>query len=222
MMHMDRMMMVFALCLIGLASAFSVRPDIQGVQDTGSTQLPAMDVGITIDCSSNMLTVTVDANDTGQPVQGANTYLFYTNYGYQAIGSGESDNMGIAAIPVTGKLDFLTSLFVLRVDKEGYRSRETEFTYNNCFNGQPTGSVPQNSSPAQTVNQSSNQPVNQTAQTNVTVPAPSNQTAPTNLTAASSGNSTANTPTPKPSSKLPCLPGFLLIALIAYALKVIE
>jgi hypothetical protein len=210
---------LMVLLALGLAAAFSVRPEYRGVQDTGSGSI-SMDVGIMIDCDTNSLAVTVKSNDTGEPIPDASTYLFYTNYGYQALSSGKTNDAGVAAIPVTGKRDYLTSLFVLRVDKQGFRSREIEFTFKKCFeappqgNGETPGHGNQTTPPSQniTLNVSVNQtlPANQTGNVtaNATVPKP----LPQNTSVGNATNQTSSTG--KPSA--PCLPGFLLIPFVLY------
>jgi hypothetical protein len=124
-----------ALAACGLSTAWSASPDFLEVKDTGSG--PGLMAGIVIDCENNNITISVHDNETDQPVGGAKAYLFYTNYGYQAIGSGTTESDGIARIAMVGKRDFLTSLFVLRVEKAGYMSREIEFTYRKCLEPAP-------------------------------------------------------------------------------------
>jgi hypothetical protein len=204
---------IMAIALIGAAWSFSVQPDYGGVQDTGFEKLPALNVGIRIDCDTNSLAVTVKGNDTNQPIEGATAYLFYTNYGYQPLSNGKTNGDGVAAVPVTGKKDFLTSMFVLRTDAAGYRSREIEFTYKKCLEPPPVEKPPakppanQTAPPIQnmtntTQNVTKNDSGNSTAQvSNVTVAVKENKT----------GNQTA-APAPQKGT---CLPGFLL-PLLAY------
>ena len=164
-----------AILMIGLAAAFTVKPAYSGVHDTGNENLPALDVGITVDCDSKLVSISVASNDTGEPLQGAKTYLFYTDYSYQALPNpGTTDAGGNSAIPVPGTIRFLNAMFILRVDKQGYQSREIEFTYQKCFEAPPKPPEPP---PAQngtnTTNQTSNQtgPQNATEPGNATVPA---------------------------------------------------
>lgn len=130
---------LIALVLLGAAFAALVPADVRGTKDTGNASMPKMDVGIAIDCASKALIVTAKSNSTGEIVAGAQTYLFYTDYEYQLVGSGSTNASGIARISIMGNPDFLTALFILRLDKAGYQSRETEFTYKYCFEEPPEG-----------------------------------------------------------------------------------
>jgi len=128
----------FLAALVLAASAFSVVPHFIDVQDTGSESLPSLDVGISLDCDSKNVTVTVLSDDDGTPVAGADARLFYTDYTYQPLPNpGKTDSKGMAGLPVPGTLKFLNAMFVLRVDKQGFKSREIEFAYEYCFDPPP-------------------------------------------------------------------------------------
>ena len=157
---------------MGIAAAFTVKPAYTGVHDTGNDNLPTLDVGITVDCDTKLASITVASNDTGEPLQGAKTYLFYTDYTYQALPNpGTTDAEGNSAIPVPGTIRFLNAMFILRVDKQGYQSREIEFTYKKCFEAPPP--KPPEPPPVQNGTNTTNQtvPQNVTPPGNMTVPA---------------------------------------------------
>ncbi len=124
---------LYALFLLGLAIAIGVTPNYIDTKNTGQENLSIIDVGTTIDCQSKQLTINATAHESGEQVADGKIYLFYTNYGYQPIGSGKTDGNGIGKIEVVGNMNYLTALFVLRVDKPGLRSKEIEFTYQKCF-----------------------------------------------------------------------------------------
>lgn len=201
-------LLLIALLAAGMCMAFSVQPAYIAIKDTGSQNLPAMNVGVTIDCDTKTLTVTATSNDTGEPVAGARTYLFYTNYAYQAIASGQSGGDGVATMTVVGNMNYLTSMFILHAEQPQFRTREIEFTYEKCFQQGPTPPAPN----------VTNQTINKT---NVTQP--QNATPPANLTPAvnatprpngTTGPSTGTIPQ-RPASSIPCLPALLLFALVA-------
>ncbi len=126
------------LLICGLGMAFSVRPDYNGVQDTGNKNLGTMEVDITIDCDTKVVTADVFSNESGAPVSGASAYMFYTDYAYQALpNSGKTDASGRVKMAVPGTIRFLTALFILRVDHYNFQSREIEFTYKKCFEAPP-------------------------------------------------------------------------------------
>jgi hypothetical protein len=128
-------LVVIILFLVSLSMAFTVKPNFIGVQYTGSESLPQMDVDLTIDCETKDLIVDVSDNQGG--ISGAGTVMFYTDYGYQPLPNpGTTDSSGEVIMAVPGTLDFLTGLFILRVDKQGYQSTEIEFAYSKCFQEQ--------------------------------------------------------------------------------------
>ncbi|MBU0527479.1 hypothetical protein KKE92_03300 [Candidatus Micrarchaeota archaeon] len=127
---------VIALILASINMAFTVNPDFIGVQDTGSKSLPTMDVELSIDCETKDLTVTATSED--EPIDGASTVMFYTDYGYQPLPNpGKTGSDGSVTMTVPGTINFLTGLFILRVDHQAYQSREIEFAYEKCFEDPP-------------------------------------------------------------------------------------
>ena len=231
----DMRFCLIALIVVGLVLAFSVTPAFQATKDSGSENLPKLEVGLGVDCDSKMLTVTATSNETGDAVDGANVYLFYTDYEYQMIGRGTTDADGVGEINVIGKPNYLTALFILRVDKPTYQSKEIEFTYKKCFDAPPkppknttnTTSGGNTTPPANTT-QPPNPPANATPPANTTPPGPNvsanttppkppaNETHPNNGTPPAN-NGTGNKPgtsvPPAAPPQAPCLPAILLMPL---------
>ena len=190
------------ILLIGLSTAFSVIPDYNGIKDTGNQNFPTLNVGITIDCDSKAIAVDVRSNETGTPVNGAKTYMFYTDYAYQALPNpGTTDETGHVEMSVPGNIRYLTALFILRTDATGYKSREIEYTYQNCFNQKPK--------PPPSKNITNSTPsVNSTVVTPPSIPIPKeNTTVPTPQ--LNETNSTT-VPTPKTPSVCPLFPAIIL------------
>lgn len=216
-------LLLIALLLTGLAMAFTVKPDYIEIKDTGHQSLPTLDVGITIDCDTKNLSVHVASNATGEAVQGAKTYLFYTDYTYQALPNpGTTGADGITAMPVPGTIRFLTAMFILRVDKKDFKSREIEFTYQKCFEAPPAPPPP----PPQNVTPPQNQspPANQTP-----LPPTGNMTPPGNQTPSNGSTPPIAPPYGEPPTpgqavltpginvpQIPCLPAFLLLPLLLF------
>ncbi len=196
-------LLLIALLAVGMCMAFTVQPAYIAIKDTGGQNLPAMNVGISIDCDTKTLTVTATSNQTGEPVAGAKTYLFYTNYAYQAIASGQSGADGVAVMNVVGNMNYLTSMFILHAEQQQFRTREIEFTYEKCFQQPPAPNVTNRTVANQTLNtsnatqpQNTSQPANQTQKNGTPGTTPPAQP-------------------PRPASSIPCLPALLLFALLA-------
>lgn len=160
---MEKIKIAFALMMvIGFSCAFMVNPDYRGIKDTGNDNLDALTVTITLDCDSKDLLVEVLSNRTDEPLSGAETTLFYTQYGYQPLPNrGKTDSEGKARMSVPGTLDYLTGLFILRVDKQDYQSREIEFMYTKCFQAPPVAPK-NNTQPPKPPAQNATPPANQT------------------------------------------------------------
>ena len=184
---------VFLLLLAAAASAFTVKPTFFDIHDTGSDSLPTLDVGITIDCDSKDLTV--DVSDDEEPVEGASMVLFYTDYGYQPLpDTGKTGSDGTDTMTVPGTINFLTGLFILRVDKSGYQSREIEFAYEKCFEEPPPAPEPDPVPEPEPYNDTQPEPppVNDTPPVNTTPPVtpPPNVTPPANTGPNETSNET--------------------------------
>jgi hypothetical protein len=169
------------LLILGIVTAATVAPKYIGVKDTGKESLPKMDISIMINCDNKDLSIKISSNDSGSPVSGASEYLFYTDYGYQPIGSAKTGADGTVGMKVPGTINFLTGLFILRSDHSGHQSREIEFSYESCFKPQPappknTTAPPKNdtppaSSPTSTANNTTSlPPLNNTTIANTTEP----------------------------------------------------
>ena len=95
-------------------------------EDTGN--LPSLKSDIFIDCKNPHIKVIV-MDENKKPIQNADVYLFYTNYGYNAIATGKTSNSGIYESDFVGNLDYLTALFILKIKKPGYNDQDNEFYY---------------------------------------------------------------------------------------------
>lgn len=184
-----------ALLVIGMAAAFSVEPDYYGVRDSGDPDYEPVKVGLTLDCDAKTITANVTSNRTGAPVAGAMLYLFYTDYTYQLIASGTTGSNGIGKVTPVGNIDHLTDLFIIKVEKPAYKSREMEFGYAKCSG--PPPKPPKNETPGQPPQNATGAGTNKTG--NQTASPPANAT---NMTGpGTAGNATNNgTGSPKPGT----------------------
>ena len=206
---------LLALLLCGILMATSVRPDFFEVKDTGDKKLPITDVELSINCDSKDITVKPTSHDTGAPITNAKTYIFFTQYTYQLLTTGTTDSDGVSTLHITGTVDYLTALFILRVDSPNHQSREIEFAYEKCFKPQPAPAPPK---PNETKPVPPPPPVQPPQnQTNGSVPTtikpPENTSGQMENNSKPSGNGTTG-PAPTKPPTIPCLPGLLLIPLM--------
>jgi hypothetical protein len=121
-------------------------------RDFGNASLPEFDgMAITIDCNSAVLGAHVASS--GAPVAGAMTYLEYVDYSTPLLSSRQTDGSGNALHRVpSGNISHMSGLFVLAVEKAGYRRREAHFDIGACFYvPPPTGPGPSAANPVQPV-----------------------------------------------------------------------
>ncbi len=220
---------ILGMLLLSLpAMAFTVKPAYIGIKDTGGQSLESLDVGITIDCDTKDLTIDVLGNSTRQAVSGADITLFDTTYGYQALPNRvKTGSDGEAVMTVPGTLNFLTHMFILRVDAQNYRSREIEFYYQKCFEAPPV--TPPPTPPVPPAQNATNQPNTNLSQNNTNQPPPppqntsqpgnQNQSMPGNQSGTANGSNNTGPivpPSPSPSSgcPIPAL-GFVSLVLIS-------
>ena len=219
---------LFALLIIGVCASFSVSPDYLGIKDTGGMNLSPLEVNITIDCETKDLSVDVRSNATGEPMIGANLYLFYTQYEYQLIATGKTGSDGIGTVNVIGNRDYLTRMFILRADKSGYQSREMEFTYKKCFdappkppanasNQAPPANNTQNSTPPSDHTNNTTNQTNSTAMNSTTPIPPKNETSGQN--AISPANESGQQE-PAPPRQGICPIGLAIFSLLFYRSRI--
>jgi hypothetical protein len=128
-MYMKQLLVLF---LISMGHAAMVNADLKGVQDTGSANLPAFSFILLTDCGNPSAIVFLSNNDTGQSVPGATMFIIRTDSAYRILNRSATDDEGKGVIGVPGKLQYLNDLYVLRIEKNGYRSKEVQFTFWNC------------------------------------------------------------------------------------------
>ncbi len=146
------------------------------------------------------------------PQQDVSAYLFYLEYDYQLIDTGKTDYNGYVKLNMIGKQSLLNKVFVLRAEKQGFRTSEVQFTIN-C-SAKSSGPAPQNTTPPV-----QNNTINNTNSTQNVLPPEENTTPPaenkSNLTSAEEVNqATHNLETQANRSlakgELPCMGAFLL------------
>lgn len=209
---------IVLLC-IGSVFSLTITPYYIQVKETGNESLPSQNVSFQIDCDTKTLIITSNS-DYGIPNPKA--YLFNTNYGYSLFGTNQGQN-GRVSLRASGNVNFLTALFILRVDSPGYRSKEIEFTFQKCFDGSPDESdsiiIPQEPvSPPIVVPESPPQVPPSTS----SVPDSNESVLPpqlpiTNPPASSNNSSSATIPSPSSSSGVCAMP-FGLISFFLFFL----
>jgi len=214
------------LFVLSMCMAFSVMPNYIATKNTGDENFEALEAELVIDCSANELTATIMANDSEHTrIANAKTYLFYTNYAYQIMGTGVSDENGVSIIRMRGNAEYLTSMFVFRVDATGYRSQEIEFTFSKCLNheadeevneelGEGDGGIEEEDQAMESDSEQNNSPSDQNLTQNI-----SDQDIPQNISNQNTSNQSdldggSGTPDGQGTSICPIASVFLLLIVL--------
>lgn len=202
------------VCLFVFSTVFSltITPLYIQVKETGNESLPSQNVSFKINCDTKTLLINSNS-DSGLPNPKA--YLFNTNYGYSLFGTSQGQN-GKVNLSASGNVNFLTALFILRVDSPGYRSKEIEFTFQKCFDGSPDESVVSSDTPVSLP--TPQEPTVEPTISEPTLPEPSIPPSPViNSSSNTSNSSNVSSPSPSSSSGVCAMP-FGLISFFLFFL----
>ncbi len=149
-------------------------------------------------------------NESNKPVADAQTYLKYIDFSSPLLSNVKSDKDGLALHRLPGQVTLMRGLFVLVIEKKGYRSKEVHFDLSPCFSNYtippPPAKPPQNGTAG---NGSTAPPPVQPPKNNTTV---INVPQPTNAT-----NETQNPePGTVPAQPSICPPALALLLLIFF------
>ncbi len=86
---------------------------------------------ITMDCEEELMTIYVKSD--GEPVTGAMVRLIYIDYSVPLLAAGPTDVDGKFTYKLIGERDFMTGLFLVVVEKEGYKNKEAHFDIARCI-----------------------------------------------------------------------------------------
>ena len=89
------------------------------------------DLYLTMDCVTDTMTVYV--KEDGEPVTGAVVRLIYVDYSVPLLASGPTTAEGKFTYKLVGERDFMTGLFLVVVEKEGYKNKEAHFDIARCI-----------------------------------------------------------------------------------------
>ncbi len=115
-----------------LASAVVIGPHIYEQQNNGDNNLPEFTYSLSVDCTAAAINVIVMDNATN-PVQDANTYLKYVDFSSPTIGTGKSDKDGLVVMKLPGNVLLMRGLFIMVIEKRGFRNKEVHFDIVNCL-----------------------------------------------------------------------------------------
>jgi len=89
------------------------------------------DMAITMDCDESVITIHIRSD--GKPITGAVARLIYVDYSVPLLAAGPTDVEGRFVYKLVGERDFMTGLFLVVVEKEGYKNKEAHFDIHKCI-----------------------------------------------------------------------------------------
>lgn len=125
---------VFFLLIVTLAS--SIAPTIHEQRNMGFYKFPELLYVLSVDCDSAVVNLTViDANFTG--ISEVGTHIKYVDYSTPLISSERTGEDGFVEHQLPGNTSLMRGMFILVIEKKGYRSREIHFDISRCYSPEP-------------------------------------------------------------------------------------
>lgn len=126
-----RVLLALAL-LLSPACAAPAAPVIWEQDDLGDISLQEFTYSLGVDCGEAAISVIVmDENLT--PVEGAGTYMMYVDYGEAVLGSPKTGPDGAVLYGLPGNTSYMRGLFMLMIEKKGFRGKEVHFDISPCY-----------------------------------------------------------------------------------------
>lgn len=171
-----------------------------------------------MDCTAATISV-IAMDGHNRPVEGVYTYLKYVDFSTPLIAQGVTDKDGFILHKLPGSTLFMRGLFVLVLEKRGFRNKEIHFDISGCYSNGTTVQPPPRPAGAQANNTTANnRPANSSPPANN-----SGGPQPFNYTHSPADNATANqsnaSGTGAETAPKACLPAFLPVTLALLLLR---
>lgn len=204
----SRSSLLLALFLLaGAANALAIGPRIYEQDDLGDISLSEFTYSLSADCNASTISVFV-YNETNRPIRDANLYLKYVDFSTPLMSNTKTDKDGFSLVRLPGNVLLMRGLFVLIIEKTGYRNKEVHFDLSPCWGGSSIPTKPQTNGTANSSNATSpTTPLNPPSNNSTATVPPTNPSA--NGTGA--GNQTQNG-TGIPEETQPCQGAAFLLA----------
>lgn len=130
------------LFLLGASHALVVGPAIYEQKDFNGDQ-HQFTYSLSADCNASVITAII-YNESNKPVQDANVLLSYVDFSTPLLRNLYTDKDGVAILKLPGQVQLMRGLFILVIQKSGFRSKEVHFDLYPCFHN---GSLPPKPAP---------------------------------------------------------------------------
>jgi hypothetical protein len=129
---------LFTLLLFGLSSAMVVGPAIYEQRDFGNLGDHQFTYSLSADCNASVITAIV-YNESNKPVRDAIVLLSYVDFAQPLLANVLTDKDGTAVLKLPGQVTLMRGLFILVIQKSGFKNKEVHFDLYPCFHN---GSLP--------------------------------------------------------------------------------
>lgn len=120
------------LILLPFAYAKIIAPTIYEQKDFGPLSKPEFLYSINVDCTASTVNLMIMDEDFNR-VEDATSYLSYIDFSKPLISSSKSDKDGLLLHKLPGNVLLMRGLFVLVIEKNGFRNKEVHFDIQSCF-----------------------------------------------------------------------------------------
>lgn len=87
---------------------------------------------ITVDCDAKLINLTV-MDEKIKPIANASYYVQYLDYSKTLLAANKTDEKGFGRVKLPGETKYLRGLFVMMLQKTGYKNKEIDFAINGCY-----------------------------------------------------------------------------------------
>jgi len=123
------------LLLVSVSSAILIGPRIYEQDDFGDISLQEFTYSLSVDCDRGQINVVVMDGDNA-PVGNASTYLKYIDFAQPLLTSEKTVADGTAIHTLPGNVSFMRGLFIIVMQKDGFRNKEVHFDILGCLTNQ--------------------------------------------------------------------------------------
>ncbi|MCI0503553.1 hypothetical protein L0Y65_02470 [Candidatus Micrarchaeota archaeon] len=162
----------------GTLCALTIGPRIYEQRDLGDIALSEFTYSLSADCNASTISAYV-FNESNGAVRDANIYVKYVDFSTPLMSNTKTDKDGFTLIRLPGNVMLMRGMFIMVIEKKGFRNKEVHLDLSPCFGGSTLPPKP----PTAPTNQSANT-TNQTgppappANNTTTDTTPGNGTAP--------------------------------------------
>lgn len=199
--------------LFGISGALVIGPRIYEQDDLGDPALTEFTYSLSADCNASTISAYI-LNESNGPVRDASAYLKYVDFSTPLMSSTKTDKDGFTLIRLPGNVMLMRGLFILVIEKKGFRNKEVHFDLSPCWGGSQFPPKPQTNQTQNATNHTT--PPAPPSNNTTAVPPPANNTVMQNASNMSGNQSGAQEESDTPEQPCPASAALCAIAMAAF------